>query len=356
MCPGKVAANSSGTAKAPLGSSGAPLIGGELKERKKELSGRIKKASPRAPSCAYNLSLSTSPLIVEVPDGYLGVLKSAEAFRGTQCAEEISTKVYVEYYRSKGSFRLASELRKLLLLNEKLIVKSRNNTPLDLAVLWGDLLPKGIGAQGSEEASMLSSIAKLVRSAASLANETGTPLIGISDESSCDLPLLLGLGDVNTSDRVLATLLLEEGEYLVLSYRTIVDGLLEAWDRGEYQSLTYLGKLQRRFQLIEALLTRYGDVLDSTYIIYYMPRPKSLAIRAELYLPLSLTPELAANYLAEIADGGRAAKLYELVRLSSTISREEALNAYRAALEKLSKEKPAIADIYTLIMRELEKS
>lgn len=328
----------------------------ELKKYREALLGRIRKASPHSPACTYSLSFNLSQLVVEVPEGYLGVLKSAEYFEGAQCRGNVITKIYIERYSSKGSFSLASEIWKLRLLEKRLADKSRDAIMFDIAVLWGDLLPKGESIRSNEEASLLSYIAKLIREVADIADETDTPLIGISEESARDLSLLLGPSWAGIGDRILATLLLEEGEYLVLSYGSIMDRLLEIWDEAQPDQSAYLSKLQRRFQFIEKLLARFGNVLENAYIIYYVPYPRSLAIRAELYLPLNVTPGAVADYLAGITNREGVIETLDRVRLSSIISREEALNAYETVIKELSRKNPELSNIYALIMKELKRS
>jgi len=256
-------------------------------------SGLVGRAGLGRPCCFYAVDSSFTAPPIEIAGGYLGVIQVAELVSGGSCTGSHRLRAYVEYHPNRDLTSVKARLYERMALLHALEARRRGAAGFDVALIDGGLLYRGGLEEYSylspEESGVVDEVASLTVRAFETAWETNTPLVGVLKRSySRDLAALHGLRGVGLSDRVLMTMILEEGEYHVAGdYVSILRGLKSVFEKLEDEEGEEASLLRSRIQWLESIVNRYKvRVAERVKIVFYKPRsPRSLAVKAEVYEP-----------------------------------------------------------------------
>ncbi|OYT46874.1 MAG: hypothetical protein B6U85_06825 [Desulfurococcales archaeon ex4484_42] len=301
----------------------AKLVESSLRERDKkslrDLIGneRIRKVSlnPRLKnlcSVAVDTSFTTPPL--ELTGGKLVLIVRGHVLYGNcsaACIPRSDAKGYVKFIQeSEGIATPLSKIIERKFIIELLEKKLEHKAFFDLIILDGELFPRvppGFIKRSKESVSLriklYGRLIELTSKMLRLADKTDTALVGILKRAyGSDLAIILRKPNIRLNDKVLASYVLSNGEYIVLgSYADLYDDLLRLV---KDESIDIPASLRRTLNEKASWLRasiRYVDHVDSINLVLYKgitPSYFTLATKAEVYVSSILMLDDIVSYLS----------------------------------------------------------
>lgn len=286
-----------------------------LRERIQKVDMRFKERTLRLCSVAIDTSFTTPPL--ELTGGKLIIIIKGHVLYGN-CSVNIpksDAKGYVKFIQEDEN--IASSLSKVI--ERKFVVdllekKKKHALNFDLIIIDGELFPrippgyvkkrKRIGEQ-SYRFKLYDKIMELTEKALKLADETNTTLVGVLKRVyGNDISILLKSPEIQLNDKVIASFMLEEGEFLDLdSYADIYSRLIELLaQKGNELPGSLKRKLNERAAWLSSTI-RHIDHVGSIRVTMYKgltPAYFTLANKVEIWLSSELSYEDLMSYLSTI--------------------------------------------------------
>ncbi|QOR94663.1 DNA double-strand break repair nuclease NurA [Thermosphaera chiliense] len=261
-------------------------------------------------ACTYAVDSSYTVPPIEVAGGYIWIIQVAEIVMGVKCNTPPTLKAYVSYHRDRDLAGVQAKVHERNALLKALKDKKNGQMEFDIAIVDGEILTR----YGEEEDSSLPSEARelvkkaeeLTREALDLAWETDTPLIGVLKRSySGDIRIIHELFDIGLSDRVIASIVLDHGEYFTIgTYKEFYDEfnrkIREILDKVSDENIA--SRIQARYEWIGRIIRAYKGYVGRVKVVFYKPALKTinLAVKTEIAEAPSWSVEKIVSALSGI--------------------------------------------------------
>jgi len=176
-------------------------------------------------------------------------------------------KAFVSYHRDRDLAGVQAKVYERKALHEALEKKKEGKIDFDIAIVDGEILTRygeeeDVSITG-ETRELMEEAEELTRKALDLAWRIDTPIIGVLKRSySSDLRVLYELFDIGLSDRVIASIILEHGEYFTIgTYKEYFEELQKPRIREILDKLdrNIASRIQARYEWIRRIIEAYKE-------------------------------------------------------------------------------------------------
>jgi len=264
-------------------------------------------------------------------------------------------KAFVSYHRDRDLAGVQAKVYERKALHEALEKKKEGKIDFDIAIVDGEILTRygeeeDVSITG-ETRELMEEAEELTRKALDLAWRIDTPIIGVLKRSySSDLRVLYELFDIGLSDRVIASIILEHGEYFTIgTYKEYFEELQKPRIREILDKLdrNIASRIQARYEWIRRIIEAYKEHAGKVKVVFYKPALKTinLAIKTEIAESSSWSVEKIVSALSKITSSTGFPLALDYVDQLSYVKYDTRRLVYELLYSKLSQKDIKLANL-----------
>lgn len=168
---------------------------------------------------------------------------------------------------------------------------------------------------------------------------------------SGDIRIVYGLHDTGLNDRLIASVMLDPGEYFVLgTYKNLMEEIKRAVRKLSVEEPSYRGvwyRVNTRVEWIDRINLSYSSHVDYVKVVFYRPHLKIpiLAVKAEVFESPGWSIERVVSALSKITGLTRFPLPLDYVDQLAYIRWEIRRLIYELVRSKLSQQNPDLANL-----------